>query len=194
MNYIRTKDTNQDIASGSIIMFNNDPDTRWIIEYGPYMVQSKPSSGWHATALPSGAVLPIDEETFQGVTLISSGSSTGGGGCCPCPPKPPCPPVPPCPPFPPAPPAPYFTAAPNMITVRNVEERDRIDPSLLMDGKVVRVNDYNGHPDYFEYDDETNSWKFINWGTSVVDKNDVDQAIDEAISWTRIGQDDNKEV
>lgn len=190
MNYIRTKDTNQDIASGSIIMFNNDPDTRWIIEYGPYLVQSKPASGWHATALPSGAVLPIDEATFQGVTLISSGSASSDSGCCPCRP------TPPTPPFPPVPPTPYFTAAPNMITVRNVEERDRIDRSLLMDGKVVRVNDYNGQPEYFEYDDETNSWKFINWGTSVVDKNDVDQAIDAAISWTRIGQDndENKEV
>ena len=200
MQYIRTIDTNQDIPSGSIIVFNSQPETKWIIQYGVYVYGGQPATGWHAKDLPTGAILPINPSEFKGVTLISGGFTPGP---CPCPPKPgPCPPKPgPCPPgpCPPGPrPEPYWTEAPNMITVQSIEERDRISHCLLVDGKVVRVNNYNGKPEYFEWDDESRTWRFATWGSQVYTSDEVDdkfstkeetkEVIQAVITWNKLGE------
>lgn len=181
MNYIRTVDTNQDIPSGSIIVFNSQPETKWIIQMGPYMYAGQPSTGWHAKSLPSGAVLPINPAEFSDVTLIS-------GGVCPPRPVPPKPGPGPGPgPMPPHPPHPYWNEAPNMITVQSVEERDRIEHRFLVDGKVVRVNNYNGVPEYFEWDEESLSWRMLNLGSRYYDKDETDKVVKDAVAWARIG-------
>lgn len=187
MNYIRTVDTNQDIPSGSIIVFNSQPETKWLIQLGPYMYAGQPATGWHAKSLPSGAILPINPAEFSDVTLISGGV---------CPPSPG--PRPPHPPHPPQPPHPYWNEGPNMITVQSVEERDRIEHRFLVDGKVVRVNNYNGKPEYFEWDEESLSWKFLNMGERFYSKDEADetfankeeteQSLKDLLAWARIGQ------
>lgn len=191
MRYIRTIDTNQDIPSGSIIIFNSQPETKWIIQWGAYVYAGQPAEGWNARALPSGAVLPIDPAEFGGVTLISGGVNP------PCPPPPPPGPGP-HPPCPPPPPYPYWNEAPNMITVDSVEDRDRIAHRLLVDGKIVRVNNYNGRPEYFEWDEESHTWKIADFGPHVASvtyvennyftKEQTEVVIEDAFEWHKIGQ------
>lgn len=121
-------------------------------------------------SIPAQTCLPVTPEDLRLCTIISAGSGqVDPYPPCPLPPKPPGP-RPPSPKPEPAPPGPKPGPKPKLdyqvsrafITVNTIAERDKLTRTDLPEGKIVRVNDVDGQPAYFEWDDVAKFWKLSN--------------------------------
>jgi len=75
----------------------------------------------------------------------------------------------------------------NFISVDTIEDRDNIPRSQLADGKVVRVNNVNGKPTYYSWDNDNAVWIIEVFGVGTITMNGVEGLVD-ALSWHGIGE------
>lgn len=180
MPYLVT-DTGIVIYDGSVIVISNYPNVKWILKNGWYTYQGRQYNGWYASSIPENSILPIDENSLVGVTLISSPG-------CSCSPPPPFPPGPGCIPPPPPPDSPFHKDLKDQIerawiTVDTIEQRNRLNIRLVPDGKVVKVNDVEGVVKYYSYDQSRSTWVEEHFGLdeSFVSKDNLANDVNNVI-------------
>ena len=177
--YIKVPTTGQKVYEGAIVVLLRLPDTRWVLHCGYYEYNGVRRKGWYFSSIPSTTIMPVFVEDLVAMRIISNGDEP----ITPCPP--PFPPFPPGP-FPPVPPPPLpviFTPEDkkmierSMITVPSLEDRDALSSKGLIDGKIVRVNDYEGKVDYFEWDGSNDTWVPATLGYRYMTRDEVEEAI-----------------
>lgn len=172
--YIVIPGTHQKVYAGSVVVLYRLPGVRWIIHNGYYNYSGRRQKGWYFSSVPSDTVMPVFNEDLVAMRVVDS----------PMPPVPPVPPgpippfppgpIPPCPPGP-HPPAPVpipFTPQDKaqidsaMITVDDLASRDIMGREGLQNGKIVRVNDIDGHGtvEYYSWNAITCQWDVASLG------------------------------
>lgn len=163
--FLVVPNSNERIYDGTVVILVRLPSIRWVAHCGYYTYNGTRQNGWYVSSIPAQTNMPLFHNDLYGIKILSNEP-------CPCPPVPPCPPFPPFPPCPPpGPETLQFTKADklmvdrSMITVPNLEERDKLASDTLIDGKVVRVNDFEGQIEYFEWDAENLVWNLLSLGS-----------------------------
>lgn len=187
--YVIIPGTGQKVYEGSVVILYRLPNLRWILHYGYYNYNGKKQKGWYFSSIPSDTTMPVFNEDLVAMRVIDSPPG-------PVPPCPPCPPHPPVPPFPPGPgpepPAPIpipFTPHDKMqvdaamLTLDNLVERDKLSNSLLQDGKIVRVNDIDGHGtlEYYSWNAQASAWEQASLGYRYMTRDEIEEAIADDI-------------
>lgn len=187
--YIVIPGTNRKVYEGSIVVLNRLPNLKWILHYGPYFYEGLRKKGWYFSSIPADTTMPVFQEDLVNMVVIDD----------PVGPYPPGPhPFPPGPgPFPPGPPVPVptpFTPFDKkqlnqaMLTVNTITERDKIGNYCLQDGKIVRVNDIDGHGtvEYYEWCAATSSWREATLGERYMTRQEITDEISDTLidaSW-----------
>ena len=168
--YLIVPGTSQRIVDGDVVIIQRLPTTRWVVHHGFYMYNGVQREGWYLAAIPSGTTMPFAESDLYGIVIVDKGYRPR-----PFPPMPPFPPIPPGPgPGPePGPDVEPFTKEDKaildstMITVADLEARDALSSDKLINGRIVRVNNFEGHVEYFEWDKANLTWKLADLGSRV---------------------------
>lgn len=176
--YILIPNTDTRIYEGTIVIIQRLPTTKWIVHHGYYTYNGITQEGWYLAAIPSQTVMPLVDSDLYGIVIVDPKVYPR--------PWPPMPPIPPRPPIPPTPPGPgpgpdvvpftkedKATLDKTMITVQDLQERDLLSSDTLINGRVVRVNDYEGHIEYFEWDAPNLTWKLLDYGSRVALKDEI---------------------
>lgn len=180
MNYIILPVTNRKVYEGSTVVLNRLPRVKWILSCGFYTYNDKQKKGWYFEAIPSGNVMPVFAQDLYDIKIITPLSPI----------DPPIAHIPPEPAPGPTPPGPTpidFTEEDkemimrSTISVDTLEDRDRLSSDDLPEGKVVRVNDVDGHVDYFEWDKESESWIPATLGRRYLTKAEIESQLGPAI-------------
>lgn len=184
--YVIIPGTGQKVYEGSVVMLYRLPNLRWILHYGYYSYNGKKQKGWYFSSIPSDTTMPVFNEDLVAMKVID-----GQPG-----PMPPVPPFPPFPPFPPGPgpmpPAPIpipFTPHDKMqvdaamLTLDNLTERDKLSNSLLQDGKIVRVNDIDGHGtiEYYSWNAQASAWEEASLGYRYMTRDEIMESVADDI-------------
>ena len=168
--------TNRKIYDGTVVILNRLPNLKWIVHYGFYSYNGRSKKGWYLSSIPSCSVMPVFNEDLVAMRVVDD-------------PTPPCPPpIPPVPPFPPGPPVPtptIFTPADklmvdrSMVSVATLADRDQLADSDTLDGKLVRVNDSDGHgtPEYYTWNKERSEWELASLGYRYLTREEIDAKI-----------------
>lgn len=186
--YVIIPGTQQRVYEGSVVMLYRLPNLRWIIHYGYYNYNGKKQKGWYFSSIPADTTMPVFNEDLVAMKVID-------GSIEPCPPGPgPHPPIPPFPPgpHPPYPPAPIpipFTPQDKMqvdaamITVDDIAARDKLGRAGLQNGKIVRVNDTDGHGtiEYYSWNDSTSTWEEASLGYRYMTREEIMEAVGDDI-------------
>lgn len=155
--YIIIPGTQQKVYEGSIVILNRLPGLKWIIHCGFYEYNGRKQKGWYFASIPSDTTMPVFKEDLVAMRVIDESGDHPE-------PHPHPHPYPPIPPHPPVPIPVIFTPDDkkmierSMITVPNLEERDKLSSKKLVNGKVVRVNDAEGQVEYYEWDKASSAW------------------------------------
>lgn len=161
-------DTGVELYDGAVVMLVRFPNMKWILHNGWYTYQNQTCTGWYFSSIPSNTILPVSRDDLKLITVISN----NGVPSCPSRPVPPdYPPYPACPPPPPKPVDVPFT--PSMareldrafVTVDTLEERNLLNKRMLPDGKLVRVNNVKGKSRYYIWDQASEKWNSITFGS-----------------------------
>ena len=144
LNCFNVPDTNIKLRDGDIVKLSQYPNIKWVVHKGWYSYQGEESLGWYFYSIPDGTILPFTHCDMITVTIISS-------SCCNC--------------------EDCFQPVPDpqndciqgqidraFITVDYIVDRDALTQRILPDGKLVRVNDVDGSPRYYQWDKGNQSW------------------------------------
>lgn len=174
MNDLTIPGTCTKIHDGTIVMLAKFPGTKWIVHNGWYTYQGKQYLGWYFCSIPAQVILPLNDEDLYMITIVSP------DGCCPDP----YPPYPPCPPGP-VPPDIIMQSRRAWISVETIAQRDELNKQLVPNGKIVRVNNVSGHPEYYRWNQVDQIWEPETFGidvTNLVTSDDVKSIIKEETS------------
>ena len=181
--YIVVPGTGERIYDGTIVVLQRVPDLKWVVHYGFYIYEGEKRDGWYLVSIPAQVVNPLMASDLVGIRIVSYGPT----------------PVPPFPPFPPGPvPGGDFTEEDrkflneSMITVNTIEDRDAIMGGPLVNGKVCRVNDYEGHVEYFQWNALELRWELLDFGPRValIDQIQTEFVTEEEITQNYLTKDD----
>lgn len=190
--YVIIPGTNQKVYEGSVVILFRLPNLEWILHNGYYNYGGKRRKGWYFSSIPADTQMPVFKEDLVGLRVKDGPEPVY-------PPVPPHPyppgPMPPIPPTPPAPiPIPYTPrdkkqVDASMITLANLEERDRFGNEWLVDGKIVRVNDIDGQGtvEYYSWDSKSCTWQEASLGYRYMTRHEIEHAIADdivAIAWS----------
>lgn len=168
-NMIQVPDTSTYLTEGSVVMFPDGSETKWLVKYGWYSYSGTTVFGWYYSSISAGEIKPLTEASLIDIIIIS-GAFIPDWPC----PTPPFPPVPPCPPFPPLPPGPGPT--PEKPAFISEEEKERYDAAFITfatieardeltlnndipDGKIIRVNNAgDDEVGYFQWNSDAQEW------------------------------------
>lgn len=186
--YIIIPGTNIKVFEGTVVVLNRLPSLKWILHHGPYYYSGRRQKGWYFSSIPSDTTMPVFNEDLVNMRVVDDPVN-------PCPPQPgPIPPPFPPGPFPPGPgpipPVPLpipFTSDDKkkidaaFITVDTLEDRDKLSSDILPEGKLLRVNDIDGHGtiEYYSWDDENSCWIEASFGSRYPDREEIDARFDE---------------
>jgi len=157
--YLIVPDTGEKITDGTVVVLYRLPNMRWIVHKGRYIYNGHTEEGWYVSSIPSQTNMPLYITDLCMIRIVDH-------GCNPYP-HPPCPPCPPPPTPGPSPEVVPFTKedkeaiAKAMLTVDTIEDRDALVSDELISGKVVRVNDVDGEPRYYEWNKTESRWDDI---------------------------------
>lgn len=184
--YIIIPGTQQRVYDGTVVILNRLPNLKWIIHYGYYTYGGRKQKGWYFSSIPSDSIMPVFNEDLVAMRIIDGGQPEPG----PCPPGPPIPPPGPFPPGPGPVPVPIpFTPADKkqvdeaMLTVNSIADRDKLSSRFLQNGKVVRVNDSDGHGkiEYYSWNSTTRTWEEASLGYRYMTREEIELAIADDI-------------
>ena len=187
--YVITPDTQQKVYEGSVVILYRLPNLKWILHYGYYSYNGVNREGWYFSSIPADTQMPVFRQDLMRLTVVDAPVPPQPG---PFPPGPgPQPgPFPPGPgPFPPAPSPTPFTSRDKAqldaatITVANLTERDKLSGFWLVDGKVVKVNDVDGHgaSEYYSWNSTAGAWEEASFGYRYMTRSEIQQAISSDI-------------
>ena len=159
MNCLTIPDTGVKLVDGSVVTLARFPGIKWIIHSGWYTYMNQQFMGWYFCSIPDQQVLPISDDDLKLLTVVS----TNGGHICP--PPPPAPAPSPCHPHPwHIPPEMKYEIDRAFITVDTIAQRNELNKRLLPHGKIVRVNNVSGSPEYYEWDQVNQIWSVLSVG------------------------------
>lgn len=147
LNYIVIPGTNIRLYDSDIVKISNKPKIKWVIHHGWYIYQNVQNFGWYFESIKNGEILPVSVVDLTLVSLVTTktqGSEKYDGKV-----------VNYTRPF-----TEYDADILNrtFITVDTIEQRNNLDPSRLVNGRIVRVNDVGGVPVYYAYDEPNKDW------------------------------------
>ena len=174
------------LVDGNIVSIETVQNQRWILHKGWYSWDDKLFNGWYLTSIKDGSIRPVIPQEIDGMVVISTktnnlnqnypnvlpiqvtqdnitnesqeyigqitspGSYTGPHG----------------PIFPPVAPddemVPYQVKS-AFVTFPTIQERDKLDPRQIPDGKLVRVNDVDGNEEYYAWSITLHQWVDVNF-------------------------------
>lgn len=174
------------LVDGNIVSIGTIPNTNWILHKGWYAWDNRLFNGWYLTSLTDKSVRPVIPQEIDGMVVVStktnnldqnypnvlpikvtqtditdehyqssdyvvaSSSTAGPHG----------------PIFPPVAPddeiIPYQVKS-AFVTFPTIEERDKLNPRQTPDGKLVRVNDVDGKPEYYAWSINEHKWINVNF-------------------------------
>lgn len=148
--YIVIPGTNIRLYDSDIVKISNRPRIKWVVHCGWYIYDEVQNFGWYFVSIKDGEILPASIIDLTLVTLVTA--KTQGSGI-------------------------YdgkvvnytrpFTLADaellnrTFITLDTVEQRDAIDTTKLINGRMVRVNDVGGVVVYYAWNASTQQWDKI---------------------------------
>ena len=148
--YIVVPGTNIRLYEGDIVKISNKPRVKWFVHYGWYIYNDVQNSGWYFECIKNGEILPASAVDLTLVILDTTktqGSNKTDGKV-----------------------VNYtrpFTLADaellnrTFITLDTIEQRNNIDPTKLVNGRMVRVNDVGGVVVYYAWNSATKEWEKI---------------------------------
>ena len=182
------------LYDGTIVMIPRIPELKWVLHKGIYVYDNAKHNGWYFVSIPTNSTMPMYESDLVNIVIISQPHPCPPGPPGPFPPGPippgPFPPGPtppgPCPPGPcppgPHPPMDYpytkyerDSVYRSMLTVDTVRERDMLNCRDVQDGRVVRVNDYEGRVEYFQWSRIYQEWQLLSLGDRYPDREQLEQ-------------------
>lgn len=181
--YIIIPGTSKRVFDGSVVMLHRLPNLRWILHNGYYIYNGRRQKGWYFSSIPSDTTMPVFQEDLVAMTVLDG---------CPPGPMPPIPPIPPPGPYPPVPPVPVpipFTPKDKlqldsaMLTVEDLTERDKLSSDSLIDGKIVRVNNFDGHGgvEYYSWNALKSQWEPATLGYRYMTRDEITEVISDNI-------------
>lgn len=153
--YVVVPGTDIRFYDSDIIKIDTRPGLKWIVHVGWYIYQGVQSYGWYFVSIKDGEILPvsvIDLTLCSLDTLKTQGSELYDGKV-----------VNFTRPFTPAD---AEVLRRTFITLDTIEQRDNLDTSKLVDGRLVRVNNVGGVVGYYSWNVATRSWEKVDWGSS----------------------------
>lgn len=156
VNYIVIPGTNIRLYDSDIIKISNKPGIKWIVHSGWFIYEGVQNFGWYFESIKDGSILPVsvvDLTLCILVTTKTQGSERYDGKV-----------------------VNYtrpFTDADaellnrTFITLDTLEQRDNLDPSKIVNGRVVRVNDVYGEVAYYCWNTSTKEWEVVDWGGGI---------------------------
>ena len=188
--YIIIPGTDRHVYEGTVVVLNRLPNLKWILRYGYFNYNGRRRRNWYFASIPSDTEMPVFDEDLVNMVVLDDPV----GPVPPVPPPGPYPPVPPGPhpPYPPVPPVPVpvpFTPQDKrelqsaMLTVEDLAERDKLSSSSLPNGKVVRVNDIDGHGkvEYYSWNEATSTWDLASLGYRYMTREEIEEAMGSSI-------------
>ena len=146
--------TNIRLYDGDLVTITNRPHIKWIVHYGWFIFQDVQHHDWYFSAITNGETLPVANVDLTLVSLATTktqGSIYHDGKI-----------------------VNYttvFTEADaqtlnsTFISVDTITQRDNIDKTKLVNGRIVRVNDFGGATVYYAWNSSTNSWSEVDFGS-----------------------------
>ena len=182
--YITIPNTQEKIYEGSVVELFRLPNLQWILHYGYYNYNGIRRKGWYFSSIPADSEMPVFNEDLVRLRVIDGPDEPMPVPPGPCPPPGPYPPTPPLPPHPPMPaPIPYTSRDKKqvdeaMITLDDLEERDKFGSAWLVNGKLVRVNDSDGegNPEYYTWNSEESKWELASLGYRYMTREEIESA------------------
>ena len=144
MLYLVIPNTDIQLYSGCVVIFNKYPDIRWVLHYGWCKYEETEIFGWYFKSIPTNITIPAGRVDLSDLKIIDN----------------------PCPPTPPSPSedqVPFTEELRDMvyasfITVQSLDELNTIDTSVVPDGKLVRVNNVDGSVVYYVWSLDQHEW------------------------------------
>lgn len=145
--FIMIPGTNIRIYDSDIVKISNKPRIKWVVHTGWYIYQGVQNFGWYFVSIKNGEILPVSVVDLTLVSLVTTktqGSNKYDGKV-----------------------VNYtrpFTLADadvlnrTFITVDTIQQRDNLDQTKLVEGRLVRVNDVGGVVVYYSWDSANSSW------------------------------------
>lgn len=152
--YIVIPNTDIRLYDSDIVKVSNRPNIKWVVHTGWFIYDNIQNYGWYFVSIKDGEILPVSIVDLTLVTLEvlkTQGSEVYDGKV-----------------------VGYtrpFTLADAeiirraFITVETPEQRDNLDPKKLVNGKMVRVNDVGGVASYYAWNEETQVWDKVDFGS-----------------------------
>lgn len=143
------------LYDGDIVKISNKPRVKWIVHTGWYIYGDVQNYGWYFVSVKSGEILPvstIDLTLCTLVTVKTQGSETYDGKV-----------------------VNYtrpFTESDakilnrTFITLETIEQRNNLDKKKLVNGRLVRVNNVGGMPNYYSWNAKDEIWELVDFGGS----------------------------
>lgn len=140
------------LYDSDIVKLSNRPKTKWVVHLGWYIFDGVQNYGWYLVSINKGEILPvslIDLTLCTLETLKTQGSELYDGKV-----------------------VNYtrpFTLADaevlnrTFITVETIAQRDNLDTSKLVNGRLVRVNNVGGVVNYYAWNVETQAWDKVDF-------------------------------
>lgn len=144
MLYLVIPNTDIQLYSGCVVIFNKYPEIRWVLHYGWCKYEETELFGWYFKSIPTNITVPAGKVDLNDLKIIDN----------------------PCPPIPPSPSedqVPFTEELRDMvyasfITVQSLDELNTIDTSVVPDGKLVRVNNVDGSVVYYAWSLDQHEW------------------------------------
>ena len=143
------------LYDSDIVKISDRPKDKWIVHTGWYIYDDVQNYGWYFVSIKNGEILPvstIDLTLCSLVTLKTQGSEIYDGKV-----------------------VNYtrpFTEADakvlnrTFITLETIEQRDNLDKKKLVNGRLVRVNNVGGMPNYYSWNAAEEKWELVDFGGS----------------------------
>ena len=140
------------LYDSDIVKLSNRPKTNWVVHLGWHIFDGVQNYGWYLVSINKGEILPvslIDLTLCTLETLKTQGSELYDGKV-----------------------VNYtrpFTLADaevlnrTFITVETIAQRDNLDTSKLVNGRLVRVNNVGGVVNYYAWNVETQAWDKVDF-------------------------------
>ena len=143
------------LYDSDIVKISDRPTDKWIVHIGWYIYDDVQNYGWYFVSIKNGEILPvsvIDLTLCTLVTLKTQGSEIYDGKV-----------------------VNYtrpFTEADakvlnrTFITLETIEQRDNLDKKKLVNGRLVRINNVGGMPNYYSWNATEEKWELVDFGGS----------------------------
>jgi len=151
--FIYCKSTDIRFYEGDIVILKNKPKVKWIVHHGWFIFGGVQNFDWYLSSITKGETLPVSNIDLTLLTLATTrtvGSELYDGKTV------------------------NYTRpftdndadaiARSFITVDTVEQRDNLDPKTLVNGKIVRVNNFGGDATYYAWNENTKAWDLVDFG------------------------------